>query len=440
MTLNPVEGIESHLYAEEELVTFYDWLDLFLKVAEKLEQEFPLKFSVEGNDYSRIDYWRGLAYKCFTQQPTKAALNELNKILMERDGIQQVRLGGTYTRYKRVVPNTSQMNTFIKRLPKAFKARMGEEIFRIFCEEALKLGLISKNITVYIDFTNKFFYGLLNAKNEEEITGTNKGPGTKWTRKYGAFMINSGTTRFFAGLFLSKKGHSKVPDILRGIELLRQWGFNVVHSVGDREFTCYDIVASLTARHVRYLGSIKHTPAVKKAINAYLAGKTKSVIQFTLNPSAKTQYKLGPVDCHLIMKPDRGTRLRDLQKQIAAGKLTVDQAMEHVHTFVTTMPPPRERRRLVHWGLGLLKKFSKRWRIETAFRDLKRILPANHARNHATKTFMFVFQMIVYNAWQFQRALHRKLRRVPKSYRMGPTLERFSKRIEDQVRVGACAI
>ena len=440
MTINPVEGIESHLYAEEELVTFYDWLDLFLKIAERLSQEHPLKFSVEGTNYENIDYWRGLAYKCFTQQPTKAALNELNKLLMERDGVQPVQLGGTYVRHRRCVPNTSQMNTFIKHLPKAFKATMGEEIFRIFCEEALRLGLISKHVAVYIDFTNKFFYGYLDTRNTEGITGTNKGPGTKYTRKYGAMMINSGTTRLFAGLFLTKKGKSKVPDILRGLELLRQWGFTIDYTVGDREFTNYDIVASLLAAGVMYLGSIKHTPTVKKAIKAYLAGETKAVIPFVLNPSPKSQYKQGPVECYLIMKPDRGTRLRDIQKQMAAGEISEKDAMERVHTFTTTMHPPRERRRLVHWGLGLLKKFAKRWRIETAFRDLKRILPVSHARNHATKTFMFIFQMVVYNAWQFQRALHRKLRRVPKSWRLGPTLERFTKRIEDQIRIGACAI
>ena len=67
MTINPVEGIESHLYPEEELVTFYDWLALFLKVAERLDLGHPLKFSVEGTKYTRLDYWRGLAYKCFTQ-------------------------------------------------------------------------------------------------------------------------------------------------------------------------------------------------------------------------------------------------------------------------------------------------------------------------------------------------------------------------------------
>ena len=62
------------------------------------------------------------------------------------------------------------------------------------------------------------------------------------------------------------------------------------------------------------------------------------------------------------------------------------------------------------------------------------------ARNAATKTLLVVFQMFAYDCWQIQRALHRKLRRVPKAWRVGPTLERFRGRIEDQVRVGACAI
>ncbi len=200
MTINPVEGTEHHLYAAEELVPFYNWLDAFMKFAERLEQEHPLKFSVEGTWYTRRDYWFGLAYKCFTRQPTKDVLDELNKILAERDGITPVRLKGNVICFTRLVPHVSQMHTFLKKLPNAFKATMAEEIFRFFCEEALLLGLITKNIAVYIDYTNKFFYGLVHPGNKEGITGTNKGPGTKWDRK---------------------KGHSKVPDILRGLQLLR---------------------------------------------------------------------------------------------------------------------------------------------------------------------------------------------------------------------------
>jgi hypothetical protein len=443
MTISTVERTESHLYPAEEKVPFYDWLDAFMKLAQRLEREHPLKFSVKGTKYAHVDYWRALAYKCLTLQPVKAAVDELDKLLAARapaGGAGQRPLGGTYPRHDRLVPHVTQVNTFLKKLPKAFKAKMVEEIFHAFCTVALELGLISKTITVYIDYTNKWFYGLVDPDHPDPcITGTNKGPGTKWTRKYGAFMLSSGTTRLFAGLFLSRKGYSRAPDVLHGLELLRRWGFEVEHVEGDREFTCYDLLAALGARGKKYLGSIKHTPGVKKAIKAYLAGKRKAVTPFALNPSQFTTYQVGPVPCYLILKPDRGTRLRDLQKQLASGTLTEADAMEHVHAFVTTLHPPRQRRRLVHWGLGLLNKFSKRWRIETGFRDLNRMLPASHARNHATKTIMFAFQMFAYNCWQLQRALHRRLRHVPKVWREGPTLERFAKRVEDQVRIGACA-
>jgi hypothetical protein len=444
MQLTTVERTESHLHPEEEKVPFYDWFDLFLKVAQRLERDNPLKFSVEGTKYTRLDYWRALAYKCLTQQAMKAALDELDKLLAGRvlpAGAKRRQLGGTSVRYERLAPHASQLNYFLKKLPAKFKTKMLEEVFHTFCTVALELGVITKEITVYVDYTHKWFYGLVDPAHEDDnITGSNKGPGTKWARKYGAFMLSSGTTRLFAGLFLSKKGSSKVPDILRGLELLEAWGFTVNHLEGDREFTCYDLVVALTGRGKTYLGSIKHTPGVKKAIKAYLAGTRKAVAPFALNQSQFTTYKLGPLACYLILKPDRGTRFRDLQAQLAAGTITEAEAMKHIHSFVTTFHPPRQRRRLVHWGFGLLNKFSKRWRIETGFRDLKRILPASHARSHATKTFMFLFQMFAYNCWQLQRALHRKMRHVPKVWRMGPALDRFTKRVEDQVRIGACVI
>lgn len=443
MDLIVVEGKEFHLYPEEKLVPMYDWMQCFLNVAERLEREHPLKFSVEGTQYTRLDFWRGLAYKVMTQQPMKAAVDELDKILFERDhpGVEPRVLGGASERHARVVPHKTQMNDFVKHLPRSFKAQMVEEIFHTFCTVALELGLIKNLIYVLVDYTHEWFYGLVCPQNEGDLTGSNKGPGTKWGRKYGVLMLSSGTTRLFCGLFLSKKGHSKVPDILHAIDLLREWGFTIEHVTGDREISYYDVISSLLAEGTLYLGSIKRVPkVVKDAIKAYLVGTGKAVTAITLYPTRSCQYDNGPLHCYLILKPDRGKRVRDLQKEIAAGTLTEKDAMEHVHAFVTTMHAPRNRRRLVHWGLGLVRRFAKRWRIETGFRDMRRHMPASRARNAATKTLLVVFQMFAYNCWQIQRALHRKMRRVPKAWREGPTLERFCKRCTDQVRVGACAI
>ncbi len=121
MTIPTVERAESHLYPAGEKVPFYDWLDAFMKLAQRLERENPLKFSVKGTKYDHVDYWRALAYKCLTQQATKAALDELDKLLAGRTpggGAGKKLLRGAYPRHERLVPHASQVNEFIKKLPK----------------------------------------------------------------------------------------------------------------------------------------------------------------------------------------------------------------------------------------------------------------------------------------------------------------------------------
>ena len=240
------------------------------------------------------------------------------------------------------------MNDFVKRLPKAFKTEMAEEIFHTFCTVALELGLIKSIIYVLVDYTHEWFYGLVCPQNEGDLTGSNKGPGTKWGRKYGALMLCSGTTRLFCGLFLSKKGHSKVPDILHAIDLLRAWGFTVEHVTGDREISCYDVMSSLLAQGTLYLGSIKRLPkVVKDAIKAYLAGTGKAVTVITLLPTPACQYNSGPLQCHLILKarpgqagpgPPERNRGRDIDRTGCHGARA---RVRHNHARPAQSPPAR---------------------------------------------------------------------------------------------------
>ena len=131
------------------------------------------------------------------------------------------------------------MNVFIAFLPKHLKVNLVEEIFHVFLEVALEEGLVSTEIIVYIDYTNKFYYRQIGDGSDTAITGTNKGPGTKWTRKYCSLMIASKQTKLFAGLFLTHSGQSKVPDIMQALDLLRSWGFIIKKVESDREFSNY---------------------------------------------------------------------------------------------------------------------------------------------------------------------------------------------------------
>lgn len=440
MSIVTIKGTESHLYPEEEKVPTYDWLEFFLKVANRCVQKYPLKFNMAGYQYTHIDYWRVLVFKALTQQQMKAATDELNDILSDLPSARakpKKKFNGSVKRYSRLTPHETQMHEFVRKLPRRFKNHLIDEIFHTLLEVALEIGVITKTITVKIDYTNKWYYGLVHSEAEDGIMGTNEGPGTKWTRKYAALMIASGTTKMFAGLFLTQKKQSKVPEFVRIKNQLQEWGFQIREVQGDREFSTYDLIATLYNEDIRYLGSMKRTPSIKPLVELYLDGRIKAVIPHLLKPSAATTYKLGDIPTFLIFKTDPGTRIGDLRKELKLGLITREKALKHIHIFITTFRAPKNKRRWIRWGMGLVRRFSKRWQIETGFRDMNRILPTSHARKYCTKTLMFAMQMWIYNIWQIQRATHRRLRRVPKSWRMAPTLDRFTKRLRNQVKLSA---
>jgi len=411
-----------------------------MKIADRCMQKYPLKFSLTGYQYTHTDYWRTLIYKALTQQTMKAATDELNDLLADFPSAKpktKKLFHGSVKRYSRLTPHETQMHEFVKKLPRRFKTKMIDEFFHTLLEVALELGIITKNIVLKIDYTNKWYYGLVHSETQDGIMGTNEGPGTKWTRKYASLMIASGTTKLFAGLFLCKKAQSRVPEFVRIKNLLQEWGFIIREIQGDREFSNYDLIATLDKEDIRYLGSMKRTPSIKPLVEQFLDGKIKAIIPHLLKASVATKYKLGDISTFLIFKTDPGTRIGDLRKHLKLGIITREQAIRHIHIFITTFKPPKSRRRWTRWGMGLVRRFSKRWQIETGFRDMNRIFPMSHARNPATKTLMFAMQMWNYDIWQIQRSLHRRLRRVPKSYRMGPTLERFTKLIGVQMELSA---
>ncbi len=290
---------------------------------------------------------------------------------------------------------------------------------------ALELGLLSREVEVYVDYTDKWYYGKDVFPANPYITGVHDGPGTNRARKFCALMLASGSTWLFAGVFLTQKGKSKAPAVADAIAKLRAWGFTVKRASGDREVSNYDVIARLAQLDIPYTGTMKKTPGVRPVVDAYLDGKFLPVVAHVLNQNQFTHYKLGPVAVHIIMKTDPGTRARDLRKALRAGKITREEARKKIHVFVTTESPPREKGKLVRWGLAIAQGFRRRWRIESGFRDLNRLFPTSHARSNDSKQLWLVLRMFAFNAWQIQRALRRGLRRVPASWREGPTLQRF---------------
>jgi hypothetical protein len=433
MTTIPISEAELHLRPAEKMVPTIEWWDFLNKVASQCVHNTKKIFVKAGYKYYDKDYWRCIAFGVMEHLNTKDGTDELNDLLWEREKTKRKRgphitpkpLKGKNPRFERKSPNESQINDFITKLPKYIQKGLVEAVFKAQVDVALGLGIISKEVEVYIDYTDRYYYGGEDSTTNPELIGVYNGPGTNKARKYCGFMIGSGLMRMFVGISAIGKGKKRCLTIEAGITMLQQWGFKVIRAEGDREFSTYDIIGGLQKVGVPYTGSIKKTAPIKSIVQDYLDGKCKPVVPYTLNPTQYTFYKFGPIPVYLVMKSDPGIRMRDLRKQLKNGQITRTKALEHIHVFVTTEKPPHQKSLLVRWGLARIQHFKKRWRIETGFRDLNRFMPTSHARSNMTKLLWMSMRMFAYNAWQIQRALCKRLRKVPAVWKIGPTLRRF---------------
>ncbi len=435
---NTKSGKKIFLRSAEKLVPLVNWFAFLIIVARECMKK--VKISIAGNGYKHGDaiFWQVLVHREMTRLSIKEAANDLNDELWRqkikgkgRKPRDPKSLGGKYPRHERLAPNESQMHQFLKKMPWWVKKKLSKMIFNAQIDLARKMGLLKDEIEVYIDNTNKDYYGKDRFPSNPSITGTHKGAGTSRMRKYCALMISSGTTRLFAGVFLTRKGRSKVPAIANALVMLAKWGFAIKKVFGDREFSTYDIIGKLNSLGYCYTGTMKKTVPIKKIVDAFLNGLCKCVVLHVMQPHRLVRFNFGPINVHVILKADPGSRIRDVQRDYKNGKITLAEARKKIHVFITTEPAPRHEKHWGPWGAKIVQPFRKRWRIETGFRDTDIFTPTSHARENGTKTFMFVLDLFAYNAWQIQRALRRRLRRVPRAWRIGPTRERFSKLSSD---------
>jgi hypothetical protein len=433
MVTIPISGLESPLRPAEKMVPNIDWWAFLNKVAAQCVHNTKKIYIKAGYKYYDNDYWRCIVFSVMQHLNTKDGTDELNDLLWEREKTNGKRgpkvspkpLKGKTPRFERKTPNESQINDFIRKLPKYVQKGLVQAIFKAQIDVALELGVISKDVEVYIDYTDRYYYGEDDNSTNSEIIGVHNGPGTNKARKYLGFMIGSESAKMFVGISAIIKGKKRCITIEAGIAMLQQWGFKVIRVEGDREFSTYDIIGTLQNIGVPYTGTMKKTAPIKRIVEDHFDGKCKPVVFYTLNPTQYTHHNFGPISVFLIMKTDPGMRMRDLRKQLQTGQITRAKALEHIHVFVTSETPPKQKSLLVRWGLARIQFFKKRWRIETGFRDLNRFMPTSHARANVSKLLWMSMRMFAYNAWQIQRALRKKLRNVPKVWKLTPTLRRF---------------
>jgi len=432
MTALSRHGTALHRRSSEKPVPSIDWFSFVNKVAERLWKRLKMSITSPGYKHSDQDYWRVLVWRQMNNVSIAEAADELNETLIDiaRDGRgrkprEPKLLGGKWPRHERMAPNASQVNAFLRRMPPALKSRLVDTIFKAQIDLCLEMGFITKKITVYFDFTKDDYYGKDVFPANTCITNVHDGRGTNKARKHAAMMLSSGSTWLFAGVVLVKRGLAKELYVGTMVQRLVNWGFSIKNVHGDREISTFDVIATLVNKQLPYTGTMKKTIPVKRIVDEFLKGKVHVVVPHALTPHQGSRAASGPVPVHIIMKVDPGKHAKDLRRQLRLGKVTFADARKHVHVFITTSTPPRQKEKLTRWGMRLVQEFKKRWRIETGFRDCESFAPASHARDNNTKTFHVALGMISFNAWMIQRVMCKRLRDVPGTTKRGPTLRRF---------------
>jgi hypothetical protein len=380
---------------------------------------------VNGYKYDDEDFIQALAYKALSGKSMAVAVNALNDLLLDELGEDPRCIDKAHERYDRKVPNASQVNAFLRKLPPTFLARLESALFKALIDKALAAGLITREIEVYIDFHKLDYYGIDRNATNSCITNVNNGAGTSRARKYCELMISSGRGMLFADVCLSRQGTAKEAWMFQALLTLLSWGFTIKRVLADREFSTYDVLAVMGFLGVPYTGSMKRTPAIRRLADQFIDARSKAVVAYWLQPSFGVRFNVGAIPVHVIFKAEPGKRVRDLRTALTAGKITRSEARKHVHVFITTEKSPARAASLISWGMRIANIFRHRWRIETGFRVSDGFSPSSHARSNKVKTFWLVMDRINYDCWKVQQAPHRELKDVPSSWRDGQTRERF---------------
>ena len=205
MTHTTTRGNEIYLKPAEKMVPNINWYTWLNKIAEFCINKLRKLFAKNGYKYKDFDFWRVIGYKSLNHLNTKDAADELDDLIYEykqkgkgRKKKTKRQLGGKYPRFERLVPNESQVNAYIRKLPKSLKNNLIDYVFQAQIELALELGILEENVEVYIDYTDKYYYGDDTNSTNPDIIGVYNGPGTNKARKYLGIMVSSAKTKLFA--------------------------------------------------------------------------------------------------------------------------------------------------------------------------------------------------------------------------------------------------
>ena len=404
---------------------------ILLNIADQCAKTYKFHQSLDGLKWAAINFWEVIVYAVLFSLGIEDASNRLNKIKIAEENKKLRRkkapgkLGGKYERNERLVPDRSQVNDFKRKLPAWFVKNLEHRVLKAQVDYLLGIKVLPRRIDVIVDFNDKPYYGKLKLGDSQTITGTTKARGTHRVRKFLGVLIKSNKLRVFTHFNLARKGVSHDVFVKEALGDLLSWGFTIRRVLADRWFANRGVLEWCKDHGIEYIGPIKKGKKIINLIHQFLKTGKDILVQYSMQGDPTRYGTKNPLQVWIFFAVRDKERLAVIRRMYKEKKLKLDEATNKIHVFVVTSQPPRNKQDRAAWLRGLAKFYKTRWYIETAFSDLNRIAPTCHARTDAAKIFCTMMRCWLYNAWQIQREVRRRLRGVPASWRHGPTFREF---------------
>jgi hypothetical protein len=244
---------------------------------------------------------------------------------------------------------------------------MDEETTRKLIRKVNRKLKLPKKVTLAVDFHEKEYYG---DKNHLGVMGSKGG---KYVRK--VIELSCVSPPLFLDAVLVNQFNNNAKMLLKEfLDGFKQSQDNI--KVGllliDRGFFSKAVVSMLVRSKTPFIMPAKKDKAIQKLVDLFKQGKLKQRIK----------YKFGSV-------------------YVTLAFLKVE---DEVYVYATNTN---------HTPLKLFMLYTKRWQIETNFREQNKFQFLTRTINFAVRYMAFALAGLLFNAWQLTR---RKLKHIKESY------------------------
>lgn len=228
-------------------------------------------------------------------------------------------------------------------------------------------GLLHGPLTVAIDLTDERYYG---DKNDPMVVGAEFKLGTSKVYRYATLTVTEEHCRLVIRAIPVADGFKK-HEIVADLVGYAKERIDIGVVCMDRGFYSAEVYSVLDSMGVKYL-----TPASMNSSTRWVirAQEPPKILPYTVNEKGK------------------GKRVR------TNLVVVLDNDMERMFYF-TNMDLNRMRTRQLN------NLYTKRWGIETAFREMKKFRAKTTSKNYVIRWFYFLFSTCLYNLWEYTNML-----------------------------------